>query len=420
MDTREWLRKQGEFDKDRAPPIHFAGREEELGTILRRSADPMPGNTIVVQGAPGAGKTALLREAAARFSASDRQALLYESPWKKAGEVNVLRKLSIASFGTDPSVFTTTETSSRSAQGKLFGIGGSLTKTEQKTPIEFRDWTDFLDRHEGLAHKARPVLVLVDESQNFENDAGELLAQLHTQSVFPFTLVCAGLANTKDKLDEIGISRVGNNAILQIVALTKAEAMESIGGALDRILKNKCLTPPIQYSEKDMEKWTVMLGNGSLGWPQHITSYLMGAWRSLAESKRLDLSEEQNLQTALGYGRQLCANYYEGRIESAKINPKVALAVHRALLDNESASHQGVVLAAIRTAVAELDSDSSRIHLRNHPDEFSCYERMLKAGIIEERDGYGNLGIPIPSMTLHLERIADFQHQANPKGVSGF
>lgn len=405
MDTRLWLREQGEFDKDRAPPIHFAGRGNELGTILRRSINPLPGNTIVVQGAPGAGKTALLREAATQFSDSGGRALFYESPWRKEGEVHVLRNLAVASFKTDPGVFATTNVSSKSTQGKLFGIGGSLTKTEQKTPIELADWTAFLNQYGNSAAKARPVLILIDESQNFEKDAGELPRHLHTQSVFPFTLVCGGLSDTRDRLREIGISRLGSDATLRIVTLAQDEAKESISGALHWTL-DKCSEPPIRHSARDIEQWVSALADASMAWPQHITSYLMGAWRSLADSERLDLSEEQNLKTALAHGEQLCCAYYDERIGFAKVDPRIALAVHRALLDNDQgALGQATVYNAIQKAVKNLDPPSAQIHSENHPDTLSCYRAMLKSGIIEECDAIGNLGVPIPSMTVYLERI---------------
>ena len=72
------------------------------------------------------------------------------------------------------------------------------------------------------------MLVLVDESQNLDDDAGELIHALHTQSEFPFTLVCGGLSDTKDKLRDIGVSRLGGDAIVHIGTLTRDEARGSV------------------------------------------------------------------------------------------------------------------------------------------------------------------------------------------------
>ena len=55
---------------DRASPTVFAGREGEfdlLNAAVRGSQRGEPGHTVVIHGVPGAGKTALLNEYAARL-----------------------------------------------------------------------------------------------------------------------------------------------------------------------------------------------------------------------------------------------------------------------------------------------------------------------------------------------------------------
>ena len=55
---------------DRASPTVFAGREGEfalLGAATRGAQRGEPGHTVVIHGVPGAGKTALLNEYAARL-----------------------------------------------------------------------------------------------------------------------------------------------------------------------------------------------------------------------------------------------------------------------------------------------------------------------------------------------------------------
>ena len=59
---------------DRASPTVFAGREDEFGLLdsaVRGVRRKESGHTVVIQGVPGAGKTALLHEYAARLLAAN-------------------------------------------------------------------------------------------------------------------------------------------------------------------------------------------------------------------------------------------------------------------------------------------------------------------------------------------------------------
>lgn len=402
MDTREVLRSFGAPIRDRAAPVHFAGRRDELDHILVNARHPAAGNTMVVQGAPGAGKTSLLREAAKRFREAGGQALLYDAPWSKDGEDDVIRDIAVAALGLDPGVFSTTERSAKTAKGAIVGVGGSVTKTVQTPPVELTRWTAFVRRYREVARDSRNVLVLVDESQNLDDDAGELIHALHTQSDFPFTLVCGGLSDTKDKLRDIGVARLGGDAILRIGALTHEEARDSVLHTLHWTL-DRCTQPPVRHDEDHVEQWTNELADASLGWPQHVASYLSGTWRALAGAERLDLGDAGNLKAALDRGAAMCRDYYEGRIDASQTDPAVILAAHGALAAGGDAFVR--VCAAIEEAVDRLPAARRALHHRSHPDgTLECYAKMLKAGVIEERDGE-RLGVPIPSMTKHLEDV---------------
>ena len=402
MNTRDRLRNLGQSIRDRAEPVHFAGRRKELDHILVNASHPDAGNTVVVQGAPGAGKTSLLREAAARFDTAGGRALFYGTPWSKDGERDVMRDIAIAAWDLDPGIFSATEQSAKIGKATVAGVGGSMTRTVRMPPVELTRWTAFARRYRDMAAESRMVMVLVDESQNLDEDAGELIHALHAQSDFPFTLVCGGLSDTKDKLREIGVSRLGGHAILRIGALTQEEAAESVHNTLHWTL-DRCTDPPIRHDDEQIGRWTNRLAETSLGWPQHVASYLSGAWRALAGAERLDLGDERNLAAALDHGGELCSAYYQGRIEASQTDPAVILAAHGAL----SSGGDAFVLTcdAIEGAVDHLPAARRAAHRRNHPEgTLECYAKMLKAGVIEERDRE-RLGVPIPSLTMHLESV---------------
>ena len=91
---------------------------------------------MAVQGAPGAGKTSLLREVAKRFRTDGGRALLYDTPWSKDGEDDVIRDIAVAALALDPGVFATIEQSAKTAKGSIGGVGGSVTRTMQTPPVE--------------------------------------------------------------------------------------------------------------------------------------------------------------------------------------------------------------------------------------------------------------------------------------------
>ena len=408
MDTRQWLRDQGTFDKDREAPVYFAGRLAELDKILTRAAKGLSGNTIIVQGAPGAGKTSLLREAARRFEAAGGRALFYGSPWSKGAEGGVIQDIALAALDVEADVFATTRTSAVSARGTVGAVGGTVTKSAQSPPIAVPHWTDFARRFADRAPDCRPVLILADESQNFADDAGELVQALHTQAEFPITLACGGLSDTLNRLREIGISRVGGDSILRIGALTKEEATDAIQHAMSWSLE-QCMAPRIRHTAAQVEHWAEFLANASLGWPQHLASYLVGAWRALAEAERLDLGAQSNLDAAVAYGDRLCAAYYEGRVAAAQTDPAVILAAHRALQNGpEEGDDLARVADAVDQAVTTLPRVRRELHRNRHPDgTLECYAKMLKAGVLEEAGDGERLRAPIPSLTAYLQDIVD-------------
>ena len=62
---------------DRTSPAVFAGRDDEfrlLDAAAQSVAEGQRGHTVVIEGVPGAGKTALLDEYAARLMAADAKA----------------------------------------------------------------------------------------------------------------------------------------------------------------------------------------------------------------------------------------------------------------------------------------------------------------------------------------------------------
>lgn len=407
MDTRAFLKETLNRRTDRSRPVHFSGRLHELDVILSRAEHAQSGgagSTVVIQGAPGAGKSALLDEAARRFEAAgaDRKAIYMGTPWKRAGESLVLERLAREAFAEPEDSFRATQTLAKGASVSAKVATGTRSQTVARPPVDLPDWVGFENRYADRAQEAARTLILVDECQVFENDAGSLLRALHTQNRFPFLLVCGGLSDTSERLADLGLSRLGNDALIELGELAIDEARESAQQTLGWTLKN-AVDPPIRHTEAQLERWADQLSSGSLGWPQHLASFVTGAWHSLSETTNLELSDA-NLAIALEQGRRLAAAYYANRLQAAKTDPRVALAVHLALADEGT---QDKAYETIKHAVGKLPEAARAAHEYNHPGgPMDCLTAMLKAGVLARSPDGIHMRSPIPTMTEYLAQTA--------------
>ena len=406
-DTRAFLEETLSWRKDRSSPVHFAGRTSEMAAILSTVANAQPGAaglTLVVQGAPGSGKTALLREAAKRFEAigNRNRAIYIGDPWPPAAHRQTLEKLASAAFDVPTGDFRSTEASSRGVRMSASVVQASNLRSQTTSPATLNSWIDFENLFAPKAADCARTLVLVDESQNFED--GTLLRALHTQHTFPFLLVCGGLSNVRDRLMELGISRLSNNAVIHLGALEDSDAREAAIRTL-RWTVEQGTVPPIRHTHQQVEDWADAIAQASMGWPQHLSSYLTGMWQALAESESVELSS-RNMAAALSNGASLCAAYYADRITAAKVDPRVALAVHQGL-EGSGLDAYDKAFEAIEAAVADLPRSARLAHDHNHPNgTVECLARLLKSGVVETKQDGFSMGSPIPSMTEYLKGVS--------------
>lgn len=246
-------------------------------------------------------------------------------------------------------------------------------------------------------------MILADESQTFEDDAGALLKALHTQNRFPFLLVCGGLSDTQERLASLGLSRLNSDSVLRLGAMSTEEAREAAFESLVWTLTGGA-APSIRHSGAEVERWADEVAQASMGWPQHLASYLKGVWHALAESTALELSED-NLQAAMRHGESLCDRYYGSRLTIAATDPRIVLAVYAAL-DEAGANTYERTFEAVESTVATLPRAAQAAHHQTHPDgTAACLQHLLKAGLIESPPNGLGLSATIPSMAGYLRRV---------------
>ena len=335
-----WLDQTDRAEVGREP--FFRGRDREY-EVFRRAANSLRagrtgGSTMIFQGAPGAGKSALMgecMEAVRRHSTP-------EAPWV-AISINpgslrfpdqVVRSMVRAANAEGQRL---RERTSGAVSGVLEGfldlgrqllreiperdlsLGGvSWSKREREVSAEglFCHVASFLAKFH--------IVVFVDEAQNTpaESTTRDVLDCLHRDSQgIPLVAAFFGLSDTQDVLRQCGLSRFADGRVVNLEPLAREDAVCAIGDAL--AVYDFAGTP------EDRAVWVERLTELSQGWPQHINRVSVAAARVILEhGGRI---EGHLLEQALQRGRERKQEYYAGRLAAGSQDPafykQLALAV---------------------------------------------------------------------------------------------
>ena len=279
---REALRDYVAGEAREAPPV-FAGRrgvvadiEATAATALARwrNGRQFPGLTRVVQGAPGAGKSALLAHMEKKWSAA-----------REAGDSGtpVAVNISLMDLRDRDSFVDVIDEKVPASVGRRYApvVAGALvklvtpgTRLSEEAEREVRALAEKRD----LPH---PVVLMVDEAQDarpYESESA-LFAHLH-QGHFarlPVLPVLAGLGHLRDHLGQpgIGLSRFSNDfeGIHTLGPLSDGEVRELFDGWLNRFEVSKTAGGAV--------RWADALVHDSQGWPMHTNHFLAALARQL-------------------------------------------------------------------------------------------------------------------------------------------
>jgi len=242
---------------DRGLLPYFRGRKEILQTFkdyLEHYKKEKSGTTFLIQGAPGAGKTALLDKISSKASKKD---------WAVA-KIRIKDLYSPISMAQSLGKSYTIAKEYSAKVGIQFFEGGRVRNLAGHASVE--QILEHLSPENGL------VLVL-DEAQRLRNipdgsdnkiSAGDTLDMIHNGDVGkPVMLLAAGLGTTDRAFNSLGISRFVKNCTIQLGALDKKSERAVIQDWL--IEEGKAIGHP--------NAWIDAIVNETHGWPQHIISY---------------------------------------------------------------------------------------------------------------------------------------------------
>ena len=397
---------------ERDAPVAFVGRAREIDLAIRQLTTWRPGasagRTIVAQGAPGAGKTALLREIGRRLPAAlpGATSIYRPTPWNGRDVGNVLSALADRMMGVPADAFRTTTGSDKSVGAKAVATV-RLGQSRSTAPPALSSWDDFETLFAPRAQDAKPTLLLVDEIQRMPDDeeSSNLLYHLHDQSTFPVVLVCGGLSTSATRLGEVGLSRLAESHVLRIDALTSDEARQSLDAAL------RILADDVGVAGHPGQ-WARRLAPTTQGWPRHVTCHFLAAAEALRESGR-PAFDDGNLSDALARAEADTRSYYDRRLEAGRTNPMIVFAVHEAINDHPVRRTEAMeVIDAVRPL---LGHHEGKDHDGNFPNPDDCVNQMLYAGLVDyaTTTTTSPLSIPIPSMATHIaNRLAPAAREA--------
>ncbi len=357
------------FRNDRGPAKYFHGRKEIIRMFERALAHhkhEKGGTTFLIQGAPGAGKTALLdriaRDAYGKWHIAHIEPdALWDTDWL----MHALGR------GDEYSISELTGTIALKA-------AKSDTKSVpvSKNPISvIQDWNV-------------PLLLILDEAQTLgeankptgrdRSIASNILKRIHNGRMgVPVILLAAGLGTAETAFNTLGVSRFYGGCLVRLGGLREWSTRAIIQDwlMLDGMAKG------------DPTPWIDAIAEQVHGWPHHIMSYVAPAIEYL-ESNNGRMTAE-GLKFVLASGNKFKLEYYDERTHDIDEDRREALA--RSIID--------VPPGGTTTRPAILDSLKQDGLTQKEADVL--FERALGQGVIDRRER-GRYGIPIPSMRTWL------------------
>ena len=400
-EVRERLTSLLDTHGERASPIAFAGRQSIIDTVFRRlnsiSKEPTPGMTFIVNGAPGAGKTTLLNRLAEQqgFRCIHFEEIPSENQIRHAW-------YEFAAHFTGKTVesFRATRHEERGGEvGLKMGVGasGSYSEGASVNAPEIDAFSQFEHFSEDASRK--PVMVCVDEIQNIKADskAAEFVRYLHTQSIAPVLLVCAGLSNSEQRLHDTGLSRVAPSHVIPLGALQPEETLLAARKSL-RVIAETARIDPDAFVDLFAEE----IAAASDNWPRHLTSYLQGIGQLLLEQEQPSLHGLDRKQ-ALERGHLLKDEYYVQRLNASQLPARLLASLYSRIIMRPMSRDEcaGFLIKAIR----EDKTDTGEVLRERFESSDDVFEQALRAGVVTYKNN--ECEIPIPSLATFVNKMAN-------------
>jgi len=367
-----------DYVADRGPAKYFHGRERAISSfekLIEDSIKTQRGSTFLIQGAPGAGKTALLHKCEKLASGKGWHVAKIKTGalWDKG---KMLRTLGYGKMvGIDNVSLSLLE---------AFTAEVSLSKPAHST----------ISLNVVEKRKRKPLILILDEAQRLSkanelsksqfDEAGDLLEAIHNGELKkPVILLAAGLGQTEEAFSSLGVSRFKGGCFVELGALDKESERAVIHDWLVR--EGGAIGNP--------DAWIDQIAQKTHGWPQHITAY----GDAVAKQIQNDHGEmtTEGMEIVYQVGEERREAYYKQRAKGISGKERCSLAK---LIQNIP-SGKGIDKEDIESILLQEYDDSDKAK--------SLFKKAVERGILHSQDEAYN--IPIPSMRSWL--IFNYAHE---------
>ena len=352
--------------RDHGPAAFFHGRTDirsRFSTVLSESIALNAGTTFLIQGAPGAGKSALLAK------------LCEEAPnWKVAtiGSQELWNPVAMAQAIDE--AYELNREIAASIGIEFFKLGGVKRVAGDASPQQI---LKRLSPKQGLilvldeAQKLRRLL-----PQNKEQAIATLDAIHNGELTKPVVLLTAGLGISENVFKTLDVSRFARGCVNHLGRLGRKE---------ERAVIHDWLTKA-GGAVGDTSEWIDAIALHAHGWPQHIICYAITAKESL-ESQQGHMTDE-GLHFTLQQGDLERQIYYTARMKDITLRQRKVLARIFANLPKESPIEKDQLIDAL------TENYSSEVAA-------NTFDELLHRGVVTSI-GHGSYSIPIPSFYTWL------------------
>ena len=386
---------------DKSPPPVFVGRKEILQDIeatSRRSwkgsealVHGNPGETRVVQGAPGAGKSSIIVELTNRLQEKNRD---FEgtpsAPVPRVVNIspemvveNLPSVLSILAGAAGLSTSAWWNLNTKISAGATIGVAhleGEVGKPSrnQKKPESISELAEIHPPNKWQA----PVIVAIDEAQRFDGGRftahARFLQSIHDSKLgLPLMLVLAGLGDTAERASDMSLTR--GKKVHEIGSLDP----EEVGGFMLSCCRRFGMNP-LGHEERIME-----LAAPCEGWPRHLHFALQTLGREALKSGG-DLSGVawKKIRQEAAQSR---TRYYQGQ-QSPTMKIASAL-VGKVLVEFQNKSKITDVINAIINHAGSNNGVEWQLPVDMTPQSL-VYHLVHQGALLENVDNTISLGIP--------------------------
>ncbi len=370
------------------------------GTILSNQ------ETWLIQGAPGAGKSALLSHLQNNWKLrANGPVTVRISTNSLRSENNITRMIANCIIPLQGAKILNTVRTIEAGVGVDAGIraDGKVTDSEQTTGLVLEDLAELYGKDAATVSKRllkgkspkrtklRPIVVMIDEVQFFEPEDVPVLRKLHTgEHGLPILALLCGLAYSESMLAAARISRFAKTDQLSHVQtinpLEAGEAAKSVRAMLNGY----------QIKGRHNSDLPDKIDTWCNGWPQFLEHYMISLARQLSAND-LDLARiDESVVRSSGDANRV--EYYRERLENSPVSKCTELLAAVSQMIGSSGCDVTDLEEMLEDRHWLKDSIRSTMPKNMEPMEF--IEAMIVAGVVHRLDTL--LTIPIPSFRQYL------------------